>query len=884
MDTNQDLRPSIILTQIRTLKTELTNTLVSNILEIDTNPESIENANQLSRIERATEQYKKRTNNLFYIGFLGHFSSGKSSTINTLLKLSGTANEKKTDHNPTDDQITLLTSINNSQDVIKLTRSGKVPIVITYVEGNDQLADKVIMDTPGSGDPATFEEIVRDSLPLCDLIIYCFAASHPLTNSDIPLLKEKEKHLPEIPTVYLITRGNEFRIDDYIPLKDSNFDTQKFRVFASDLAARLKEVVNTINIDHDEFIVIDNKEKFNIEKLQEQVNKFCNPENYGNILRLHDLKINYFTKTLKEIKLYFMQLISMKLEIVEKYLTQAKIKLGEYDRDTLVGTDKMVNAWRIVDDRIKQSLDGAISQNNIVHYSIATPKEFLDLSPCRAWLSKYLEKSKSINVTKSFDYKAFTQSILIDLKANIQKQIFNQIDKNISLSAELLETEIEHYSKKLLIATDRDFDLLQIHNENSQAIFEYFDKQSFIDLKKNIDSLKTRTKNINPLDSIQKYLNEAKMTLSDIFATYKSGVKIYTVAAFSIEAKSYIKSLGLSDKLDLIDTSDPNTDFYLTQTVNDIFSDFYSGIQKFEVTCNNIFSKLSSITYASPVISEEKNLPELKEREQGIIDFYQSKFNDTLKNLESKITDFFSNKIHAINLAVADLVIKKDDDIKKLREQRVYYYLKKAWPFFTILIVTILFFYLPSKFNISNSLSIGNQWIFGILINLCSGIINTITSIKKDKHHLLRNRIENKFIENEKNLSAKILENEFSKFSSDITYDLKNKIQEMLDNQSKNILELVLLEKYNLSNTALHISLIQTEGYLKSLLTDYSSALNELKITSLKVINNTTINKEILLKQSALLKENSINPSFRLLEETRNEIADVRKKIELVDF
>lgn len=161
--TNQDIRCNTLLEAIKDLKGEFQSELVENILEISTNPKSIENFNQLKRIERATDQYRKRTNNLFYIGFLGHFSSGKSSTINTLLNLHGTVNEKKTDHNPTDDQITLITSTENNQDVIKLTRSGQVPVIISLIEGNNSLADKVIMDTPGSGDPSTFEEIVRDS-------------------------------------------------------------------------------------------------------------------------------------------------------------------------------------------------------------------------------------------------------------------------------------------------------------------------------------------------------------------------------------------------------------------------------------------------------------------------------------------------------------------------------------------------------------------------------------------------------------------------------------------------------------------------------------------------------------------------------------------------
>jgi predicted GTPase len=284
---------------IAKLNKELKNDLVENILEITSNPKSKEYFNQLKRIGRATEQYRKRTTNLFYIGFLGHFSSGKSSTINTLLRLEGTKNEKKTAHNPTDDQITLITNLENNLDVIKMTQSGLVPIVISLIEGNEFLSDKVFMDTPGSGDPSTFEEIIRDSLPLCDLIVYCMAATHPLTNSDIPLLREKEKHLFNIPTIYLITRANEFKLNNFGKMDTLNFDSLKYQNFAAELAARIKNVVSSISLSYDDFLIIDNTEKFNIAALIQKVNFYCNPENYGNIQRLHDHKIDYFIRSLK---------------------------------------------------------------------------------------------------------------------------------------------------------------------------------------------------------------------------------------------------------------------------------------------------------------------------------------------------------------------------------------------------------------------------------------------------------------------------------------------------------------------------------------------------------------------------------------------------------
>ncbi|WP_353099672.1 GTP-binding protein [Myroides odoratus] len=882
--TNPDIRSTTLLEGLKKMKDEFQNELVENILEISYNSRSIENLNQLKRIERAAEQYQKRTNNIFYIGFLGHFSSGKSSTINTLLKLQGTINEKKSDHNPTDDQITLITSTKNNEDVIKLTRSGQVPVIVSLVDSNSSLDDKVIMDTPGSGDPETFEEIVRDSLPLCDLIIYCMAATHPLTNSDIPLLKEKEKHLTNIPTIYLITRGNEFKKNNLEPLNKSNFDDIKYQTFASELSARIKQVVNSIDIDYKDFIIIDNKEVFNIEILEEKISLFCNAENYGNILRLHDHKVDYFTRTLKEIKSYFIQLIATKLDTIEKYFTQAKAKLDDYEQKTLIGTDKMVNSWRSIDEKIKQVLDGSINQNNLVYKSVNTQENFLKLPTVLEGYKKYSDINTSLNKQKTEIYQTQIKSTLIDLNEKVKNKLFHLLDNGEMLSTESIQDEIKLQIPKTYFNNVSNYDTVDIYKKINTDTFDYLDKIPNMELRKQMDSLKGRTKNANPLESILKYITEAKTVLNEIFETYKNGVKIYTVAAFSIEAKSYIKNLGLSDELDLIDNEEPDINSYLAQTETEIFKDFNNASNKFETTCTNIYLTLNEIVYNSPILTEDTKMNDLQADEEEIINSYNEKFLTYNHEINNKIQNYFSSKIQLIHNELVKLEVKRDSDLEKLKKKRIYYYLKRFIPFIIILCLTFVFFYILPKFNFLNNLSIGYQWLFGILVNASSALLTTIVSRKKDKHEIFKSNIEKTLIKGKKDLISEILNRDFESFKIDIASKQSSEINNLLNQQSKDILELILSDKFNSNIKRLHSKLLSTESSLRDTLTEYSTAINEFKGTCSKVLNNTTINKDVLLKQSKLIKENSISPSFRLLEQTRNNIAKVKIKIEQIDF
>lgn len=878
---NPDVRSSNLLNGIKKLRTELANELVENILELTTNPISIENTNQLKRIERATDQYRRRTNNLFYIGFLGHFSSGKSSTINSILSLNGTANEKKTNHNPTDDQITLITSKENSEDVLRLTSNGQIPVVVTLIEGNDSLKDKVIMDTPGSADPSTNEEIVRDSLPLCDLLVYCMAATHPLTNSDIPLLQEKEKHLSNIPTLFLITRGNEFKTNPLQVLTDHSFDNEKYIKFASELAARIRQVID-IEVEYEDFILIDNLEKYKIDTLKEEIDIYCNPENYGNILRLHDHKIDYFTKTLKGIKEYFIELITVKLDTIEKYFAQAKIKLQEYEKDTLIGTDKMVNSWRTIDDKIKLILEGSVFANNNAYKSISTPTQFSNLKCNKNWYEETAKTDKTNNKYKADSYKMQIKPSLIDLREKIQKKLFELINNNSPLNIESIQNDISTHLEDRCFENTIEDDIQERHDHYYKEVFEYLNT-SYYELKRQIDSLKTRTKNNSPVENIEKHINEAKQILKVIFETYKNGVKIFTVAAFSTEAKSYIKRLGLSDQLDQIDNSEPDTNLHLAEAESAILYDYNLAKAKFEKSCSDIYTNLNTITYDTPVIITEANIKDIKDGELGIINSYIQKFKVLQRESDNSIKNFFYEKIQSINSKITKVEIEKDKELKRIRRERILYYLKSCIPFCLILFITIgLFFILPKYYPLEN-LTVGQQWILGLVINGSSALLTFIISKRKDRYNEYKENIKSKVLESKKEIVSNVLEEGFENFKVELIDDQSQQINELLNQQTDEILKMILSEKYNSNNTLLHAQLVEKESQLKALLTEYSSSLNEFKSTCNKVFTNNN-SKQILSEQSEQIKENSINPSFKLLEDTRNNIAEVKSKIEVMDF
>jgi predicted GTPase len=241
-----------------------TKDLHKKVLELDTNVKSKEYFEELTRVSNSLEQYIQKDVSLFYVGFLGSYSSGKSSTINSLLHIWNTDKARLVNNNPTDTNITLITNQKNVQNVFTFAKEGAIPIRTNTNFDIEFLDDIVLMDTPGSGDPNIIESIVRDSLPLCDLIIYTLNATAPFTDIDKPFLMAQQNKLKNIPLLFVLTRADEYKINESKKLSIDNFNIEKSKEDLTTIVNRINEAIEISNFNETDFTLIDNKDDFNI--------------------------------------------------------------------------------------------------------------------------------------------------------------------------------------------------------------------------------------------------------------------------------------------------------------------------------------------------------------------------------------------------------------------------------------------------------------------------------------------------------------------------------------------------------------------------------------------------------------------------------------------
>lgn len=339
----QDVLCRKILDALNRLDTLLTGDVTDSAFDIEKNATSYETHHELTRLRRSLAQYAEKNPALLYVGFLGHFSSGKSSTINSLLGTTEIPSQRLTGLHPTDRVVTLITHPRNSNDLIGTHTRGDLEIGSSVME-NDILETRVVVDTPGAGDPLVLQEMVRDFLPICDRLIYMFSAAIPLDRTDLPILEKVRNELPFIPTAFIVTRADEFRKDLLRPLSEDNFDGAKADIFVSELISRLAAAVKSFNITQDDVLMIDNVTGFNTDKLSGFV--FPPPgSTKDTTMVLHAHKIAYYARSAKRMRDFFISYLKEKIRALDMLLTAARDNHAHFRETVTMANSRLTESW-----------------------------------------------------------------------------------------------------------------------------------------------------------------------------------------------------------------------------------------------------------------------------------------------------------------------------------------------------------------------------------------------------------------------------------------------------------------------------------------------------------------------------------------------------------
>lgn len=302
--------------------------------ELDASAEMTACINELENVFRSLEQYSRSERNLRYLALVGHYSAGKSSTINSLL-----GNDVRSiDLHPTDQGVTFIGHTENSKKILPAESKGELTVQVSLLD-HAVLNETVLIDTPGTGDPSKVGAMVKDVLPLASMLLYLINATNPFDESDLPNMMQIFTELGHIPFKFVITRSDVFRLDKDAPVSTSNMDKLEQSKFAATFIARLRSESVALNVTEDDLIFIDNEAGFGIDNLiEEAVHRDIDTN------KIHINTLHFYMRRLKQAQTKILKWSQHIDSSVDGLLQKASDNRAKFDENTGISTDALMRA------------------------------------------------------------------------------------------------------------------------------------------------------------------------------------------------------------------------------------------------------------------------------------------------------------------------------------------------------------------------------------------------------------------------------------------------------------------------------------------------------------------------------------------------------------
>ena len=826
--------------------------------------------NELNRLISTLTQYINKSNSLEYIAFVGHFSSGKSSTINTLLDLWKSPSKRNTNQQPTDTAITLITHPENSDRLIGSHKKGEL-IVNSKEIDYAPLKDKVIIDTPGSGDPTILGEMVKDYLAMCDKIIYTFTAATPLDTNDIPILQKAYKELPFIPLKFVITRSNEFIENIDSKFSEENISQYKIDIFTSELIARLENTIPHQKFTKDSFIYIDNIHEFNTKKLKE----YIFDENKAEI---HEHKIRYFIETLKEIREYFYNFISEQEASLNSLVESAENNHLKFKEISSIGKEKVKEAWTECYLNLSSKQEKLASSSKDISSSIPT--------------IQMLSETDAIKNYKSIVADRIDQSV-----GEILNKIYATLDKR---SSHML-SELKKHARDIINSEDIgeiDIDKISVINTYSYQIkkieFPIYLKTEITRLQTSITDEITKIQATNN-EALGKILNHIKNNsytfiedelaekstshLNQTFDNYFKHVDLYRTAILAKNGMQLAEKLKLGEAIDKLEQA-VLSNSYKEQIKNDVTFKLYGDREK------------NKKSFLDEVQNLKKEVSDLKRKcviDDYIISESIPEFNDDFDN-EVNILYNANDVAKKISNKLKLLIMERKKEFREEidKEKHDFHTKVKNRLFIGVsigfIVGMLLLSYKSEFFNTSFFSSlVENELARAIIVQILVILLTTSISFLLGSYRKIH---ESKIIDYPKTFKSKLLD--------DIdTLDLSHNLLREKTSDEK----LLSIVQSRITNTMRQMVNNLQQPYCEPLkkvcfFSDSSRELVEKHHLlskkyleqSKKIYRNIDKNIELLDVASDKIRDDAIEPSFILFKGRKLELSSLSNIIKNIEF
>lgn len=873
-----DVQAQAVLTGLRFLGELLEGKVARDALDLSKNAQTANQYDILSRVRKSLTQYLERDGDLFYVGLLGHFSSGKSSTINSLLGTWNTKQERETGLNPTDKTITLITHEKNIKSLLGVIREGHVTIRSLGVK-NHLLDNLVLVDTPGTGDPHLIEEIARDFLPICDVILFLFSAASPLDQTDIPLLSELNRRLPFIPIKFLVTRADELRSDFSKPISDNNIDINKKSRFFTDVLSRLNILLKPIIYTEEDFVLIDNKANYNIDILTEFVKARCDPMNPHARISMHGYKLHFFLSAAKELRAFFARFLDDKLAELNKIVEAADRNIRTYNENVRISNSHLTKNW-------------GDQHGAVIAAGRATLARLEELGPfptdCAA-LDPVITKQVDHKHSLSSDARNNARNAARQIKFEVERRIHDHMRDIERRDADIKFDNLTAGGYRIPSPTLKlEFSGVNIVQSRAMAnrwldvrLTETDAIQKVVGrLRKAMEETETSLQQRAPLTECEKQVNTAQESLRSDLSQFYRNVELYRDGVFSLTTKESISTLGIGAQLDALEPQFADTDkaTFAAETMRELFPDFGEFSAKtltrliaLDDQMRPLIEAVNGLKLPTPDL-DQKKIEALAEQESTLLLKFIS------SEIQKDVDEFSGNLTLALSSHLIESRRRYDVEMEQATKRRRRRYLG------TVAIAGGLglscfggYRYLAQ--GVSSTIFETLGW--GILANLLGDCIGYTVARLYDDFPQTKRTIRESFEVLFRRDVNSIMDREIESYRFAALDEVA--LSSRLDRVYQSIVSTDLDTWHSRASEFLRVI-----DSLRSQYEKVRASYVETVIDTVQKIagyfSDATKNLEALNMVASRIKERAIEPSFTLLDQTRLQLDHVKKQIQTVEF
>lgn len=284
----------------------------------------------LDNIVASIPDLLRQDDQIALVGFLGHFSSGKSSLINALMGIGegeSPGYRRAVGTHPTDIEITLITHRDHAELVKKSSYTVVEEINVVHGPAIELLEHATLVDTPGLGNEVQGQDIVTRFLHLCHVLVMTIDGRRPFADKDkdFDLLDTAFNKLSGVPKLLAITSAEEFldsRRGDFA----TDWNEGEATAFWAETIRRLKTdprfAQHIVEFEDARRFFVDSKERFNVDKLSAALLRIVADDAHRS--RIRKAQARYVLDVALESLLVLHRYISSRSENLKRLQTEAQ--------------------------------------------------------------------------------------------------------------------------------------------------------------------------------------------------------------------------------------------------------------------------------------------------------------------------------------------------------------------------------------------------------------------------------------------------------------------------------------------------------------------------------------------------------------------------------